>query len=79
MEQSVLQSLMHFSVRLPLIEQSEFYANLMYRESSPGWVGNPTLKRLHAKLDPSWESDPLWQIRLPALEGHPTYHVNVIN
>ena len=39
----------------------------MYPESDPGWAGYPTLKRLHGKI---------WS-RLPALAGHPTYHVNV--
>ena len=42
--------------------QSEFCANLMYHEYDPGQAGYPTLKRTV----------------LPALEGHPTYHVNVI-
>ena len=32
-----------------------------------------------AKFDPGWEGYPVWQIRLPALAGHPTYHINVIN
>ena len=31
-----------------------------------------------AKFDPGWGGYPVWQTRLPALEGHPTYHVNVI-
>ena len=33
--------------------QSEFCANLMYHESSPGQAGYPTLKRLQGKLAPS--------------------------
>ena len=32
-----------------------------------------------AKFDPGWEGHPVWQTGLPALAGHPTYHVNVIN
>ena len=39
---------------LPLIipshRQSEFFANLMYPESDPGWAGYPTLKHLHGKI-----------------------------
>ena len=31
-----------------------------------------------AKFDPSWEGYPVWQTGLPALAGHPIYHVNVI-
>ena len=31
-----------------------------------------------AKFDPCWESSPVWQTELPALAGHPTYHVNMI-
>ena len=31
-----------------------------------------------AKFDPGWEGYPVWQTGLPALTGHPTYHVNVI-
>ena len=31
-----------------------------------------------AKFDPGWEGYPVWQTGLPALAGHPTYHVNVI-
>ena len=30
------------------------------------------------KFDPGWEGYPVWQTGLPALAGHPTYHVNVI-
>ena len=45
--------------------QSEFCANLMYHESDPGSAGYPTLK-------------PGLQTGIPALTGHPTYHVNVI-
>ena len=30
-----------------------------------------------AKFDPGWEGYPVWQTMLPALAGHPTYHVNV--
>ena len=31
-----------------------------------------------AKFDSGWEGYPVWQTGLPALAGHPTYHVNVI-
>ena len=31
-----------------------------------------------AKFDPGWEGYPIRQTGLPALAGHPTYHVNVI-
>ena len=31
-----------------------------------------------AKFDPGWEGYPVWQTWLPALVGHPTYHVHVI-
>ena len=31
-----------------------------------------------AKFDPGWEGYPVWQTGLPALAGHPTYHVKVI-
>ena len=31
-----------------------------------------------AKFDPSWEGYPVSQTGLPALTGHPTYHVNAI-
>ena len=31
-----------------------------------------------AKFDPGWEGYPVWQTGLPALAGHPIYHVNVI-
>ena len=31
-----------------------------------------------AKFDSGWEGYPVWQSGLPALAGHPTYHVNVI-
>ena len=31
-----------------------------------------------AKFDPGWEGYPVWQTGLPALAGHPTYHVNAI-
>ena len=31
-----------------------------------------------AKLDAGWEGCLVWQTGLPALAGHPTYHVNVI-
>ena len=31
-----------------------------------------------AKFDPGSEGYPVWQTGLPALAGHPTYHVNVI-
>ena len=31
-----------------------------------------------AKFYPCWEGHPVWQTGLPALAGHPTYHVNVI-
>ena len=31
-----------------------------------------------AKFYPGWEGYPVWQTGLPALAGHPTYHVNVI-
>ena len=30
-----------------------------------------------AKFDSGWEGHPVWQIGLPALAGHPIYHVNV--
>ena len=30
-----------------------------------------------AKFDPGWEGYPVWQTGLPALAGHPIYHVNV--
>ena len=58
--------------------QSEFFANLMYHESDPGYAGYPTLNVYMAKFDPGWEGYPVWQTGLPALTGHPTYHVNVI-
>ena len=31
-----------------------------------------------AKFDLGCEGYPVWQTGLPALEGHPTYHANVI-
>ena len=51
--------------------QSEFCENLMYHESSPGWAGYPTLKRLHGKMWPR-----LWGLagladRATRLDGHP--------
>ena len=50
------------------------------------FVTNPTPARwitppwnvYMAKFDTCWESYPVWQTELPALAGHPTYHVNVI-
>ena len=49
-------------------------------------IANPTPARrvtppwnVHmAKFDSDWQSYPVWQTRLPALAGHPTYHVNEI-
>ena len=32
----------------------------------------------YRKSDPGWEGNLVWQTGLPALAGHPTYHVNVI-
>ena len=40
--------------------------------------GLPHLERLYGKISPCWEGNPVWQTGLPALAGHPTYHVNVI-
>ena len=31
-----------------------------------------------ANFDPGWEGYLVWQTGLPALAGHPTYHVNAI-
>ena len=50
----------------------------MNLESDPGWAGYPTLNVYAEKFDPGWEGYLLWQTGLPALAGHPTYHVNVI-
>ena len=50
----------------------------MYHESDLSWAGYPTLNVNMAKFDPRWEGYPDWQTGLPALVGHPTYHVNVI-
>ena len=51
----------------------------------PKWIWcitnpSPALKRYvyMAKFDSGWEGYPVWQTGLPALAGHPTYHVNVI-
>ena len=38
----------------------------------------PPWKVYMAKSDPSWEGYPVWQTGLPALAGHPIYHVHVI-
>ena len=56
---------------------------LVLREFS---IANPTSARwvtppwnvYMAKFDPGWEGYPVRQTKLPALAGHPTYHVNVI-
>ena len=37
----------------------------------------PTWSVYMAKFDSGWEGHPVWQIGLPALAGHPIYHVNV--
>ena len=58
--------------------QSEFCANLMYHDSDPARRVTPPWNVYMAKFDPGWEGYPVWQTRLPALAGHPTYHVNVI-
>ena len=48
--------------------QSEFWVNLMYCESDPGLVDNPTLKSLHGKIWP--------QLReLPGLADRATLHM----
>ena len=57
----------------------------------PKWIlrefdaSNPTQARrvtppwnvYMATFDPGWEGNPVWETGLPALTGHPTYHVNV--
>ena len=35
-------------------------------------------KLMYHETDPGLEDNPVWQTGLPALSGHPTYHVNVI-
>ena len=42
------------------------------RRDTPSWNVYMT------KFDPGWEGYPFWQTGLPALAGHPTYHVDVI-
>ena len=42
------------------------------------WVTPPWNVYMAAKFDPGWEGCRVWQTGLPALAGHPTYHVNVI-
>ena len=42
------------------------------RRATPSWNVYTT------KFDSCWEGNPVWQTRLPALAGHPTYHVNDI-
>ena len=32
----------------------------MYHECDRGQAGYPTLKRLHGKIDPGWEGNPVW-------------------
>ena len=45
--------------------------------TSARWV-TPPWNVYMAKFDPGWEGYPVWQTGIPTLEGHPTYHVNVI-
>ena len=58
--------------------QSEFCTDLMLHESTLVRRVTVTLNVYMAKFDPCSEGYPVWQIGLPALAGHPTYHVNVI-
>ena len=51
----------------------------MYHESDPGYAGYLTFNVYMAKFDSSCEGYPVWHTGQPALAGHPTYHVNVIN
>ena len=54
--------------------QSEFDVSRI----RPRVGGLPHLETSYmAKFDPGWEGYPVWQTGLPALVGHPTYHVNV--
>ena len=36
------------------------------------------LTMMQSHRQSGWEDNPVWQTGLPALSGHPTYHVNVI-
>ena len=46
---------------------------------TPAWRVTPSWDVYMTKCDSGWEGYPVWQTGLPALTGHPTYHVNVIN
>ena len=55
--------------------QSEFDVS---RIRAPSRRVTPPWNVYMAKFDSGWEGYPVWQTGLPALAGHPTYHVNVI-
>ena len=45
---------------------------------TPAWRATPSWNVYMTKCNSGWEGYPVWQTGLPALTGHPTYHVNVI-